>query len=385
MTGACLSRAGFNRKTALATVTMVIAAEAADLDVLWGFKSSVAGLQHHRGWTHSFLGAPVIAAASLGAVYLWYRGRALWRKRRMREVGAAPSGAHRLPRALQGGSIFSPRHIGSRLPRIPARWRLLYLAALIASLSHLLLDYTTAYGIRLFEPFSFRWYSWDIVYIIDPLLWLVLLAGLILPAFFAVIHQEIGAREKHPRGRVGAIVALALMVTIWAFRDYEHRRAIQGLESLTYMGAEPIRTAAYPHLIDPFHWHGLVETADFFQTIPVHAHAENPVYLNQAKTFYKPEETPITLAAKSSEMGRVYLDWAVFPIPQTEQVETRGGTMYLVLFEDLRYADSGIATGSRRPPLTAYVLLGPDLKVLQQGMNSSKAPTVESLQRRGAP
>jgi len=33
LTGACLARAGFNRKTALATATMTLAAEAPDLDV----------------------------------------------------------------------------------------------------------------------------------------------------------------------------------------------------------------------------------------------------------------------------------------------------------------------------------------------------------------
>ena len=38
LTGACMSRAGFNRKTALASLTMVLAAEAADLDVLWALK-----------------------------------------------------------------------------------------------------------------------------------------------------------------------------------------------------------------------------------------------------------------------------------------------------------------------------------------------------------
>ncbi len=38
LTGGCLGRAGFNRKSALATVTMVLAAEAADIDVLWEFR-----------------------------------------------------------------------------------------------------------------------------------------------------------------------------------------------------------------------------------------------------------------------------------------------------------------------------------------------------------
>lgn len=66
LTGACMGRSGFNRKTALATVTMVLAAEVADLDVLWEFRGSIAGLQHHRGITHSFVGVPFVAATVLG-------------------------------------------------------------------------------------------------------------------------------------------------------------------------------------------------------------------------------------------------------------------------------------------------------------------------------
>ena len=35
----------------------------------------------------------------------------------------------------------------------------------------------------------------------------------------------------------------------------------------------------------------------------------------------KPEETPVTLAAKSSALGRVYLDWSKYPIVETEPTE----------------------------------------------------------------
>ena len=35
LTGACIGRAGLNRKTAYATLAAVLAAEAADMDILW--------------------------------------------------------------------------------------------------------------------------------------------------------------------------------------------------------------------------------------------------------------------------------------------------------------------------------------------------------------
>src|SRR5664280_586211 len=159
-----MGRAGFNRKSALTTLTMVLAAEAADIDVLWEFKGSIAALQHHRGITHSFVGVPFVAAAVLLFVYLGHRVKLRLRPPRARSPEAPPP--------------------------LPIRWGYLYFCAVLAALSHLLLDYSTAYGIRLFEPFNFRWYSWDIVYIIDPVILLALIAGLTLPALFGLINQE---------------------------------------------------------------------------------------------------------------------------------------------------------------------------------------------------
>ncbi len=351
LTGACMGRSGFNRKTALATVTMVLAAEAADIDVLWEIKGSIAGLQHHRGITHSFVGVPFMAAAVVGLVYVGQRIR-----NRKPPPDDNPSGLGSSP---------------------PLRWGYLYFCAVLAALSHLLLDYTTAYGIRLFEPFNYRWYSWDIVYIVEPLMLLALVAGLALPALFGLINQEIGARSKGPRGRAGAIAALVCVVLIWGVRDYQHRRALTTMNSFLYRGAEPQRLAAYPYMINPFRWHGVVETTDFFETVPVNSLTPE-VDADAGIVFYKPEETKVTLAAKSSHLGRVYLDWAAFPYVRQEKLEDPSG--YLVEFQDLRYTYPSM-TITRRAPLGGFVVLSPDLRVLQQGMNSSNSPSGASAEQ----
>lgn len=338
LTGACMSRAGFNRKSALATLTMVLGAEAADLDVLWAFKGPIAALQHHRGITHSFVGAPFMAAATLGFVYLLYR----WR---------GPSGKPRILRS-----------------KLPVRWGYLYWLALLAALSHILLDYTTAYGIRMFAPFDWRWYSWDIVFIIEPVMLLALIAGLVFPALFGLVNQEIGVRSKGLRGRGGAIFGLVCLVVIWGFRDFQHRRALNAMGALLYQGAAPTELAAYPYWIDPFHWHGVVETEAFFQTVPVNSLTPEVDEQSEAHIYYKPEETPVTQAAKASYFGRVYLDWAVFPITQTEKLQ---GFFpgYLVRFQDLRF---GEPDGRGRGRLGGWVLVGPDLRVQEEGSNSRK-------------
>ena len=348
LTGGCLGRSGFNRKSALATVTMVLAAEAADIDVLWEFRGSIAGLQHHRGITHSFIGVPFVAAAVLSLVFLLHRWRS--RKRPPAEVSPTPSA------------------------RLPVRWGYLYFCAVLAALSHLLLDYTTAYGIRLFEPFNYRWYSWDIVFIIDPVIWILLIGGLAVPALFSLINQEVGVRSKGPRGHGGAITALVCLVLLWGYRDYQHRRALNAMNSFLYHDAQPLRLAAYPYMINPFRWHGVVETTDFFETVPVNSLTPD-VDSQNGLLYYKPPETDVSRAAKASYLGRVYLDWAVFPYVQERKLEGNSG--YLVAFQDLRYTYPSL---SRQAPLGGFVWLNPKLHVVQEGMNSSRSPSVESLE-----
>src|SRR5262249_46020284 len=136
LTGACISRAGLNRRTGLATLTMVLAAEAPDLDVFAYFGGSVEGFAHHRGFTHTLLGAPVVAAAVVCSVYGIYR-LMKWRAWK---------------------------------PKLPPRWKLLFVYALLAALTHIFQDFTNHYGVRPFAPFHPRWYSPDIVFILAPLI-----------------------------------------------------------------------------------------------------------------------------------------------------------------------------------------------------------------------
>jgi inner membrane protein len=327
LTGACLARAGLNRKTALATATVTLAAEAPDIDVLGNLKGPVFGFAHHRGFTHSFLGLVFVSAVVVGIVYLFWR--------------------------LRGRKIKDPN--------LPPRWGLLFGFAYLAGLTHILLDFTNNYGVRPFWPFLEKWYSWDIVFIVEPTILILLVAGLLVPALFSLINDEIGVRRKGPQGRLAATLALAGVVAVWGVRDYEHRRAVKALEAREYEGAEPLRASAYPYWWSPFRWHGVVETKHLFATVPVDSLAPDVDPGGQMRIRYKPEETPVTLAAKNSHLGRVYLDWAKYPITETEEVESPPG--YIVRFVDLRYDYPG-RTG--RSPLSAAVQLDRDLKVVHE-------------------
>jgi inner membrane protein len=345
LTGACISRAGLNRKTGLATATLVLAAEASDLDVIYYLRGPVAALQHHRGWTHSFVGVPVMAGLTLLVVWAWNR---IFRRRRL------------VPDA--------PVILGQK--RLPVRWGVLYGIALLGPLSHILLDYTTAYGIRMFEPFSYRWYHWDIVSIIEPLMLGVLILGLVLPGLFGIIHEEIGARQPLFRGRTGAIAALAAVALIWGVRDFYHRRAVTALDARTYQGKDALQASAFPYPWNPFIWHGVVETTDSYQTMLVDSRRGEIDQLAQARTYYKPEETPVLEAAKDSYLGRVYLDWASYPLTISEPLE-EPHVGYRVRFVDLRYSYPG-----HRSTLGAVVDLNRNLQVVAQrfGRRVQRAP-----------
>lgn len=291
LTGAVLARAGFNRKTALATATMTLAAEAPDLDVFWGFKRPVLGFAHHRGFTHSFLGLVLVSAVVTGFMYM------VWLLRGRR----------------------------SSIPTLPPRWGLLFLFAYIAGLSHILLDFTNNYGVRPFWPFWEKWFSWDIVFIVEPALYLFLLVGLTLPVLFSP-HTLL------PHGRTAARLALICVVGLYAIRDYEHRKALYALGRQQFKSAAPVRASVYPYYWNLFRWYAVAETNDFFATSDIDSRTGE---LNRAELEFFPKrpETPETLAAKRSYLGRVYLDWARYPLV----TETSAGQDYVVHFQDLRF------------------------------------------------
>jgi len=326
LTGACLGRAGLNRKTALATATVTLAAEAPDLDVLGEFKDPVFGFAHHRGFTHSFLGLLLVSAFVVAFVYV------MWR--------------------LRGRKVSNPN--------LPPRWGLLFGFAYLAGLTHILLDFTNNYGVRPFWPFSEKWYSWDIVFIADPAILLLLVTGLVLPVFFGFVDRELGVRHKGPRGRWAAILALAGVVAVWGVRDYEHRRALNALAARTYENADPIRVSAFPLWWTPFRWVGAVETQNFFATMRVDSLTPEVDPEANMQILYKPEETAVTLAGKKSHLGRVYLDWAQYPVTETEPLDSGG---YIVRFRDLRFDDP---QRGRQSVLTASVTLDAKLKVIEQ-------------------
>lgn len=260
-------------------------------------------------------------------------------------------------------------------PNLGPRWGVLFLYGWLAGLSHILLDFTNNYGVRPFWPFWERWYSWDIVFIVEPVMLLFLILGLVVPGLFSLVDKEIGARQRGPRGRLAASLALIGVVLMWGVRDYEHRRAVNALASRTYNGADPLRVSAFPHWVTPFTWDGVVETPAFFAVTTVDSLTPEVDRQGDMEIHYKPEETPITLAAKKSYLGRVYLDWAQYPITETHALPEGG---YIVRFQDLRFVRvaRALGRGRSRRTLSAGVKLDSNLRVVGDVYDTGKQQVV---------
>jgi inner membrane protein len=337
MTGVCLARAGFNRKAAYAAVAMTLAAEAPDLDVLWSIGGPVAAFQHHRGWTHTFLGIPFEAAMVVGALWLFHR----WRTR---------------------------RPASSKPPKAPIRWGLLYCFSLIGLLSHLLLDWTNNYGVRLFFPFNPRWYAGSFVFIFEPVLFLILLIALIAPSLFGLVSSEVGARRPAFRGQGWAIAALLAMAALGTVRFIEHQKAIQLAQTTDSNGAAVLRVAADPHPINPFRWQTVVETPQFYQISNADTFNNTIATNEQAQIIYKPPTTLATLVAKRSWLGEVYLDWSQFPVVTETGTDPDGLTA--VSFRDLRFLyDTPFFSGREKTPLSGTVYVNADRRVVRMEMD----------------
>src|SRR5713101_5238469 len=274
-----LKRAAFPRATRPATIAILAAGILADLDgqsFHWG---PSAFLTLYRTYFHSVIAAVLLSLAVTLPFLL-----------RKREPGA---------KHVPPASIF--------------------IAALAAALLHLLMDVCQSAGVELFWPFSARRFAFDCVAHLD--LWLLglLLAGILLPTLSGLVTEEIGAKSKGPRGRIGACLALAVMVLYIGVRFVLHSDALAAMESRTYRGQSPRRVAAFAESGSPFRWHGIVETDSALHELEVSVGPGANLDPDSAVTSYKPEPSPALDAARNTLVARRFLRVARFPKASVEK------------------------------------------------------------------
>jgi inner membrane protein len=288
LVGLFLARAGFRRVTAYGTAVMVVAANAPDIDVISWFWGRPAWLHWHRNITHSLVGVPFMALLSVALVALVCR-------------------------------------------RQKVRWGPAFLIALAGVASHLLLDLTNVYGVRLLLPFSGHWTHWDTTPVVDYIIWAILLLGVIAPALSRLVGSEIGETVRGKGGAGWAVTALLLLSVYDYTRSVLHRRATNIMDSHIYNRLAPRRVGAFP-TANPLVWRGMAELSNAYVEVPVDLLAN--FHPADAVTYYKPPRTPAMQAAMATYPFQMLLEFVQYPIWAT-QPATEGGTRVSLI--DLRF------------------------------------------------
>ena len=314
LTGVLLARAGLSRLSPRATWIAALAANIPDVDAV-----SVAGgagtyFMYHRWATHAVLFVPVMAALAVLVIALLFR---------------------------------------TRLP-----WFKAWIVAFAAVSSHLLLDFTNPYGIRLWLPFSDAWPALNITNVIDIWIWAFLLCAVFWPMLSGLVGSEIGAKAKPGRG--AAIAGLVAVALYDSSRYVLHERAVATLESRVYDGAAPRRTVAFPHFANPLHWNGWVETEKAWQSVNVNLAQEfdpQPI-----RVSWKIDEPRAIAVARRIPIFQVMLEFAQTPHWRVTPAAEPPGARRIELI-DLRFGRNG-QTG-----FTATALLDKDDRVLESGFH----------------
>ena len=266
-TGLFLSRAGLDRLTPYAAPILMLAANIPDIDVVSAAGGSLTYLNYHRYLTHSVLMLPLMALLPVLLVRL--------------------------------------------LARRPLRWAGAYLISVIGVGSHLALDSTNIYGIRLLLPVSARWFHLDITSVIDIWIWAMILLAVAGPLISRLVSSEIGAKTQGIAARRFAIAALAFFVLYNGGHAVLHARALAMLDSRVYQGSAPTRVAAFPDALDPWRFHGLAETREFFSLHEMNLRGDfDP---GAGRIFYKPEPSPLLDAAARTPVFRDFLRFSQYP------------------------------------------------------------------------
>jgi inner membrane protein len=309
LVGLMLARAGFDgRKSAVEKGTplmIMLAANAPDMDTFNFFNDNLEYLQVHRGYTHALVFAPLVALVPLLLVKAFTRTR------------------------------FTLATLAA------------YAGCVIAVLSHLLLDWTNVYGVRLMLPFSAKWYRLDITDIIDPVILGVLLLAVAAPALSSLISSEMSGQKRVAPRRGWAWFALLAVLLYDSGRAVAHERAISLIDAHNYKGAPAERISVFPVRFTVLRWRGIVEGDGFIYEVPVDLAYDFDAA--GGHTEYPAISSPAIDAARTTRTFQVFEGfnqlpfWTLLPVEDTVRVELldlRFGSVQRPGFEAVAFVEA---------------------------------------------
>lgn len=334
--GLTLARAAPGRAWRGTSLTLLLASNAPDIDIVTTAGGSLNYLEWHRGPTHGPLG--VVGLSLITALLVW------------------------------GGSRL---RADPRPPLQTTPFLVLWAIAAAGVVCHVLMDLPTSYGTRALSPFDWHWFAEDWMPIVDIYLLLALAAGLLL-----------GRRSPAARRR-GAAFALLFMLGNYGLRAAAHHQAIaqapRHFGSLLpapctdevsqvwidrwprtdHIPAAPdaalerersskrclVEIAAMPDFLSPFHWRVIAHLANAYEVQDISLLATAPAANWRPSARHANQWTPAVTAAAQTRVGRVFLGFSRFPSVRSV-VEPDGEAT--VVWNDLRFVTTG--ADGRLPP-----------------------------------
>jgi len=353
LVGLAAAKAGLEKLSPGATALCVLAANSPDADIVTLIGGRWIYLQNHRGLTHSIVGTIALALA--------------------------------LPLVFHGVAWLIAR-LRKREP--VTRLRGLMIASIIVTASHPLLDWTNNYGVRLLLPWNSRWFYGDLVFIMDPVFWLVLggaaflvtsrtknqivtwCAIALVPSmlvFFGpagrgglanamplrvlwisalvvlvVLYKQHAGLRWGPRiPRVALVIIVFYVGSLFAMHALALRRLSTVASEITKATNEqPVALAAMPTLANPLRWLCIVETESSAYRFELALGAGDARPANIVR-YQKPDafSSPAVAQASADYRAQVFLGFARFPVAQLADPNCTMNT--LVQFADLRYTEPG--------------------------------------------
>ena len=315
---------------------VVLAGTIADLDLVSTLVGPGAYLSIRHTITHSILGTAVLIGVAVVAARLLLAKMRLPRKP-IRDAETAPQ---------------------KTAPTTDEGIATLLMAATLAAAVHVLMDLCASAGVALLWPWRETRFAWDWLPGVDMWIPAIPLAGILLPELFGLVGSEIGAKERAPRGRNGAIAALVLVLIYVGARATLHGNAVAQLDAHTYRGESPRRLAAFADPVSLLTWHGVVETDSQICTLSVPATEGTRFDPESGVCIHKPEDSAALETAEQTNAAKNFLQAARFP--RASVGATEAGTEVVV--RDMR--DS--AEDEKRFAVAARVLLDRNGRVTNQ-------------------
>lgn len=353
LVGLAAAKAGLEKLSPGATALCVLAANSPDADILTLAGGRWLYLQNHRGITHSIVGTITLALV--------------------------------LPLVFHGVALLIAR-LRKRKPA--TRLRGLMIASVVVTATHPLLDWTNNYGVRLLLPWNSRWFYGDLVFIMDPVFWLLLggaaflvtsktktqvtgwIAVAVIPSLlvffgpvgrgglanamplrvvwiFALVvlvvlyKRQAGQRWGAGIPRIALVTIVFYVGSLFAIHALALRRLAAVAADLNRATNEHVvGMAAMPTLANPLRWLCVVETE--------HSAYRFELKLGDAESqpanvvsYHKPDtfSSPAVVRASTDYRAQVFLGFARFPVAQL--ADPNCTTQTLVQFADLRYTEPG--------------------------------------------